>query len=297
MTSGTACSGWTKPVQRTFESQRLHLNYWDWGNEQAKPLVLLHGSRDHSRSWDWVAHALSPSWHVVAPDLRGHGDSQWSPEGHYSLMSYLYDLVEFMDQLSAEPVTIVSHSLGAAIALRYAAVWPERVHSLVAIEGNDFIAPGKTAEHRPRFDTYLRSAVETWRKVSRQTHRRYASLQEAAERMRRDHASLRSDIIDHLTLHGTRKNADGSYSWKFDPCVHHHGATDFDMAELDRLWRDLALPILLPWGRRSGVEDPDLNGFADLFKDARAIAFDAGHWPHHECQDDFIRELLAFLQG
>lgn len=285
------------PVHRSFESQRLRLNYLDWGNANARPLVLLHGNRDHGRSWDWVARALSPSWHVTALDLRGHGDSQWSPEGHYSLASYLYDLVEFIDQLSDEPVTIVSHSLGAAIALRYAAVWPERVRALVAIEGNNFILPGTKPDGHPSLDTYLRSAVETWRKVSNQTHRSYPSLEDAAARMRRDHPSLRQDIIDHLTLHGARMNADGSYSWKFDPCVHHHGAIDFDMPELNRLWRRMEFPILLPWGRRSGVDDPDVNGFTALFRNARSVSFDAGHWPHHECQDGFIRAVLEFLEA
>lgn len=283
------------PFSKSFESQCLRLNYWDWGNEQGRPLVLLHGSRDHARSWDWIARALAPSWHVMALDLRGHGDSDWSAEGNYSLTAYLYDLVEFIDRVATEPVTIVSHSLGAALALRYAAVWPERVRSLVAIEGNNFILPGAKVKEYPPLDAALRTAVETWRKVSRQEHRRYPSLDEAVARMRSDHPWLRQGIIDHLARYGSVRNSDGSYSWKFDPCVNHHGTTDFAMPELDRLWRAMDFPIFLPWGRSSGVEDPDLNGFTRLFKNARSAAFDAGHWPHHECQDDFIRELLTFL--
>jgi pimeloyl-ACP methyl ester carboxylesterase len=69
------------PTSNTFISQRLRLHYVDWGNPDAPPLILQHGGRDHCRSWDWVAEELCKDWHVICPDLRGHGDSAWSPEG------------------------------------------------------------------------------------------------------------------------------------------------------------------------------------------------------------------------
>ena len=75
-----------------FFSQRLRLHYVDWGNPEAPPLLLVHGGRDHCRNWDWVAQALRKDWHVICPDLRGHGDSQWSPDGNYSMSAYIYDL-------------------------------------------------------------------------------------------------------------------------------------------------------------------------------------------------------------
>ncbi len=66
------------PTSRIYFSQRLRLHYVDWGNPDAPPLVLLHGGRDHCRNWDWVAEELRKDWHIIAPDLRGHGDSDWS---------------------------------------------------------------------------------------------------------------------------------------------------------------------------------------------------------------------------
>src|SRR5205085_2757862 len=72
------------PTSRIYFSQRLRLHYVDWGNPTAPPLLLVHGGRDHCRNWDWVASALRRDWHVLAPDLRGHGDSQWPPDGNYS---------------------------------------------------------------------------------------------------------------------------------------------------------------------------------------------------------------------
>ena len=75
-----------QPTSHYFISQRLRLHYVDWGNPTAPPLLLLHGGRDHCRNWDWVAQRLRDRWHVVAPDLRGHGDGAWSPDGDYSML-------------------------------------------------------------------------------------------------------------------------------------------------------------------------------------------------------------------
>ena len=108
------------PTSQSFTSQRLRLNYVDWGNPDAPPLVLVHGGRDHARSWDWTAEALRKDWHVVAMDHRGHGDSDWVSDGNYRTEDMVYDLAQLIHQLGRGPVTIVSHSMGGHVALRYA---------------------------------------------------------------------------------------------------------------------------------------------------------------------------------
>src|SRR2546422_2086279 len=123
------------PTSHTFFSQRLRLHYVDWGNPTKPPLVLLHGGRDHCRNWDWAAAAWRDDWHVLAPDLRGHGDSQWSTDGSYTLAGYIYDLAQLVHQQRLAPVTIIAHSLGGQVALRYAGIYPDTVARLVAIEG------------------------------------------------------------------------------------------------------------------------------------------------------------------
>ena len=123
------------PTSHTYFSQRLRLHYVDWGNAGRPPLLLLHGGRDHCRNWDWTAVALRNDWHIIAPDLRGHGDSQWSPAGSYTMAGYVYDLAQLVHQQRLAPVTIVAHSLGGQIALRYAGIYPETVVRLAVIEG------------------------------------------------------------------------------------------------------------------------------------------------------------------
>ena len=94
------------PTSHTYFSQRLRLHYVDWGNPARPPLLLVHGGRDHCRNWDWTAAALRDDWHVIAPDLRGHGDSQWSTDGSYTMAGYIYDLAQLVHQQRLAPVTI-----------------------------------------------------------------------------------------------------------------------------------------------------------------------------------------------
>src|ERR1700743_2608055 len=95
-------------TSHTYLSQRLRLHYVDWGNADAPPMILLHGGRDHCRSWDWGAQALRDDSHIIARDLRGHGDSQWSPDGHYSMAAHIYDLAQLIHQTQRAKTTIIA---------------------------------------------------------------------------------------------------------------------------------------------------------------------------------------------
>ena len=115
------------PSSHSFFSQRLRLHYVDYGRDDAPLLVLVHGGRDHARNWDFVAERLRDRYHVIAPDLRGHGDSAWAYGSQYSMPDFLLDLHQLLRHLDAPPAVLVGHSLGGAVALQYAGVYPERV--------------------------------------------------------------------------------------------------------------------------------------------------------------------------
>ena len=123
------------PTSRFYFSQRLRMHYVDWGNEGAPPLLLIHGGRDHCRNWDWVAERLRHDYHIIAPDLRGHGDSAWAIGSSYALGDFVYDIAHLVKQKTNEPVSIISHSMGGAISLLYTGAYPETVKKLAVIEG------------------------------------------------------------------------------------------------------------------------------------------------------------------
>ena len=104
-----------EPADRFYESQGLRLHYVDWGNEAAPPLILVHGGLDHCRNWDAIARELQPHFHVVAPDLRGHGDSEWAKGSSYSLVDHVYDLTRLMRFAGLQDAAIVGHSMGGMV--------------------------------------------------------------------------------------------------------------------------------------------------------------------------------------
>lgn len=284
------------PASHSYFSQRLKLHYADWGNPDAPPLILLHGGKDHCRSWDWVARELREEWHVIAPDLRGHGDSAWTEDGNYPMIGYVYDLIHLVRQLELAPVTIVAHSLGGNIALRFAGLYPEQVRKLVAIEGLG-PSPAMIAERDKAGQIVrLRSWVEEKQKAASRQPRRYACFADALQRMREENGYLNDEQLHHLTIHAVSQNEDGSFSWKFDPHVRAWWPVDIAQDDIQALWSAIGCPTLLCYGEDSWASNPEKDGRMQYFNTAEVKSYaDAGHWLHHDRFASFVADLKAFL--
>ena len=284
------------PTSQSYVSQRLRLNYVDWGNTDAPPLILLHGGQDHCRNWDWVAQDLRRDFHIIAPDLRGHGDSAYSPSGDYSMAAYVYDLAQLIHQQRLAPVRIIAHSLGGNIALRYTGVYPDTVSKLVAIEGMG-PSPAMLRERGTRkVAERMRSWVEEKRALAGRTPRRYTSIDEALTRMQAENRHLTPEQARYLTVHGVSQNEDGTYSWKFDNYVRSWSPVDVTQEEMHELWGNITCPTLLVYGRESWASNPEEDGRLQHFKTARVAAFEgAGHWVHHDRLEAFLAEVRGFL--
>jgi len=284
------------PTSRVYFSQRLRLHYVDWGNASAPPLILVHGGRDHCRNWDWVARALRRNWHIIAPDLRGHGDSAYSPSGDYSMSAFVYDLAQLIHGQKLAPVRIVAHSLGGNIALRYAGLYPEAVSRLVAIEG---MGPSPAMQAK-RAETPVAERLTQWieqeRAMAGRLPRRYASIDDALARMQAENAHLTPEQARYLTVHGVSQNEDGTYSWKFDNYVRGFSPVDLTIDEQQSLWSRIACPTLLVYGKESWASNPEEDGRIRHFANARVVSFEnAGHWVHHDRLDAFVATLNDFL--
>ncbi|HEX2885219.1 alpha/beta hydrolase [Vineibacter terrae] len=286
------------PTSRIYFSQRLRLHYVDWGNPEAPPLLLVHGGRDHCRNWDWVAADLRRDWHVIAPDLRGHGDSQWSPDGNYSMAGYIYDLAQLIHQQGLAPVTIVAHSLGGNISLRYAGIYPEQVRKLVAIEGLGPSPKMQAERAKKTIDSRMRQWIDEQRGLSGRLPRRYASIEDAFKRMQEENKHLSPEQARHLTQHGVNQNEDGTYSWKFDNYVRAWAPYDMTNEDVEQLWSRISCPTLLIYGKESWASNPLDDGRIRHFDraNAKVVSFEgAGHWVHHDRLDGFLAELRGFI--
>ena len=283
------------PNSHVYFSQQLRLHYVDWGNEDKPALLLLHGGRDHCRNWDWVAQAFRHDYHVVAPDLRGHGDSQWVLGSGYAMIDYVYAIAQLVDQKNLEPVTIIGHSLGGSISLQFAGVFPDRVNKVIAIEGlgprrHEIDEMEKPAPER------MRRWIDQIRGFAGRLPRRYESLEEAIRRMHEANAHLSDEQARHLTIHGTNQNEDGSYSWKFDNYVRSHSPYRFNDDEAHDLWSNITAPTLLLWGEESWSGNPSTDNRAAPFQNVQVESVpNAGHWVHHDQLDHFLRLTSAFL--
>jgi pimeloyl-ACP methyl ester carboxylesterase len=285
------------PTSNSFISQRLRLHYVDWGNPGAPPLILQHGGRDHCRSWDWVAAELAKDWHVIAPDLRGHGDSAWAPDGNYETNFFVYDLAQLIETLGFDQVTIVAHSLGGNVATRFTGLYPDKVRKFLNIEGLGPSPKVRAEREATGYAGGFRDWIADKRKAAGRSPRRYPTLEAAYARMKEENTFLTDEQARHLTIHGASRNEDGTWSWKFDPYLNVWPFSDMPYAEQEALWGQITCPMLLLYGADSFASNPEHDGRLEHFtNNPRVVEFEnAGHWLHHDQFDRFMGEVRGFL--
>lgn len=281
----------TEPRSEYYESQRVKLHYVVWGEPGAKPpMLLIHGGQDHCRNWDFVAERLLDRYTIYAPDLRGHGDSGWAIGGMYSIPEFTLDVATLADMIEG-PLTVIGHSLGGAIALQYAGTCPDRVHRLVSVEG--WGPP--LQEHKPAHKR-MQEWIAGMRDIERRKPRRYPSIEDATKRMLEANSFLTPEMAKHLTIHGAKKNDDGTYTWKFDNYVRIRSPYEFNLDDAMVIWSQISAPTLLVKGAQSWAVDPEKTGRADVIHDRETVIIDkAGHWVHHDRLDMFMEHVERFL--
>ncbi|MEJ0075347.1 MAG: alpha/beta hydrolase [Alphaproteobacteria bacterium] len=280
------------PQSGSFVSQSLRLHYADWGNADAPPILLVHGGRDHCRSWDAIARVLQPHFHVLAPDLRGHGDSDWTKGGSYALTEYVYDLSRLVRHIAARQVTIVGHSMGGMVGLIYAGTFPDEVAALVVLDGVTVMPDEKIAPACERIAKY----VGQLDKLEDREPRRYSTIEEAAAQMRAHNKRLPPELALHLAAFGAKRNADHTYSWKFDPYQRARAPHRLSGDDHVSLWSRITCPVLLLHAAESFLQSSQTARLADHFQNARSETIsDAGHWLHHDKPDEVLAAIRTFL--
>ena len=280
------------PQARFYQSQGLRLHYTDWGNGSAPPLLLIHGGLDHSRSWDQMARALSATFHVIAPDLRGHGDSDWATGSSYSLADHVYDLTCLTKSAGLEKVAIVGHSMGGMVSLTYTGAFPDKVSRLVALDG---VTNFPSRRVKP-IEVRIAEWVGDLDKAAQRKIHRYPSMADGADRILARNARLTREQAMHLATHGMKRNADGGYSWKFDPYLRARAPYRLSLEDHIALWSRIQCPTLLVAGSESFLPDPATAGVHGHFRQAELVKIEgAGHWLQHDKPAEVIDVLKTFL--
>jgi pimeloyl-ACP methyl ester carboxylesterase len=283
-----------EPISHFFYSDRLKLQFWDYGQDGKPSLVLVHGGLDHARSWDWVARSLREHYHVYALDLRGHGNSAWAPGAIYSIAEHVLDLSVLLDIVADFPIRLMGHSLGGSVVLHYAGLYPDRVCKAVSIEG--FIAPQEPRMRGPVAER-LRYWIEAVRNAEKHRSKSYATLDAAMARMKEVNPHLSDEVAQHLTLHGTNWEPDGSLVWKFDHYLRAVAPYGYGVEGAAEVYGHINCPTLLFSGLESYLAVPDADPRTTAIRNCRLVQVPgAGHWVHHDQLDIVLREATPFLR-
>ena len=262
--------------------QRFH--YLEWGEPDAPPVLLLHGSNQSAHSFDLVSLHLADRFHVFALDQRGHGDSEWAKDSDYSSNAMGLDAAEFIDAMNLDRLIVVGHSMGGQNAMRLALSHPERVERLVLVDIGPEVSKDGASVIR-RFVTETREFDDIDHFVARvQQYDPYRS-REHIERTVRYNLLQRADgkfISKHD--HGPRLKATGD---------HRRAGDRFTLDDV----RDLPMPLLIIRGADSAVFTADAaDRFVDAVPDGRLVTVPkAGHNVHGQNTPAFLDALLPFL--
>jgi pimeloyl-ACP methyl ester carboxylesterase len=277
--------------ERTIVANRLRHHLLEWGDRGPK-VLLLHGFLEHAHAWELVAPRLAEAGHhVLALDLRGHGDSEWvGAGGYYHFADYVADLA-FLVRALGDTVSIVGHSMGGAVSVLYAGTEPERVRALALIEGIG--PPGSRFADAPgRFTAWI-SDLE---KAARRPRRREPSLEAARQRLRERYPSVPEEAIRLMADHGTCEDG-AERVWKFDP-LHQTGTPQpFYEEQARTFWQRVTCPVLYVEGTESFFRMPpdETQSRLEALRARRVVIPGAAHHPHLEKPEETAAALLAFL--
>ena len=257
----------------------LRFQVLEWGDPDAPAVMLVHGGGVTAHTWDLLALHLAGRYRILAPDIRGHGNSEWPRDGDSDHHEMTLDLAELLVALGATPAAVLGHSLGGALAMRLALAFPEMVRALGIL---DFcpepIYPGLPAGRIRTFesiDDYVARALKYGDRLPREVA--YAARHEL---MQRPDGRL-------MPRHDPRHVMGGP-----EP-TYYPGTPGFDEM------RAAGMPILVLWGANSFlVTDEKCERLLDCLPDGHRVRIDgAGHQVHLEQPAAFCAGVTGFLDA
>jgi pimeloyl-ACP methyl ester carboxylesterase len=289
---------------------RFDLAALDYGNSNAPAMLLVHGMRDLAWSMDSIARAFRDRFHVVALDLRGHGDS--GQPGYYAMPHFVADIHTVVESLPLERPVIIGHSFGGEVVSQFAGTFPEVPSACVLIEGlgpPPWEGEGSEAIRKQM----ARSSVEAQRTIA-QEGRRLPDLDTALERLRGAHESLDAERARFLATQGTAPHSEGGLRWKWDPMLRTMWGS-FSREQMEERWTWVECPVHVVMGGQSGawwnrgpraelmqktegsyLPAPELARRLALFQDASCSEIPgAGHMVHFDAPEALNRTLDEFL--
>jgi pimeloyl-ACP methyl ester carboxylesterase len=221
----------------------LKLHVQDYGTAGKPQMLCVHGSAAHAHWFDFVASGLNDEYHVLAPDLRGHGDSAWdaSANPEYNYDRYAADLHELAEKLDLHDFVLIGHSMGGLVSTVYAATYPGRARAFIMVDSSLNMPAERIANMNA---------------VGSREGSSYASSSEflASYKIRPSGSSATPDMVRHLGMHSGRQFEDGRWRNKVDRNVYARRVG----RNLIPYWAHIKIPALLLRGDRSNRISPQI---------------------------------------
>ena len=281
--------------QELCELNHTTLRLWEWGPETGPVIICAHGGFDHGRMFDSWGTALGQlGYRVVAPDLRGHGDSGRVPHGH-AFGPTVADLGALIHRYG-DSAGLIGHSMGASMVLEAAATWPEMTRWVISFDGL-----GPPPEAFGEFDLAV-EAANGFDRLTRALGRgsRVFPTRQQIRSQRGDMNTRLPDVwLNHLVDHGTVE-ADGGWSWKWDPLVNTGLPDGFRVEWITDNFGNVTCPVLVLTGAEDDLWSTMTNAEIDVrmahFSDGRHVAVaEAGHYLHLEAPLHAFPLVTEFL--
>jgi pimeloyl-ACP methyl ester carboxylesterase len=284
------------PVHREVVANDLRHHVLEWDGGGRTTVLCLHGFLDLAWGFAPLAPSLAEAgYHVVAPDLRGHGDTdRVGAGGYYYFMDYVFDVADLVERLARERLALVGHSMGGTVSLMYAGVFPERPERVAALE-SIHVRP-REGESAPR---RALEWIEGVRKARAHGQRVLPTIEDCAERIRRHDPRCPPDLALFLAERGTSP-VPGGRAFKHDPVHLTRGPYPFRLDLWKAYFAAIECPVLLVDAAASELPPPpDMEERLAAFRrpPRRAVVEDAGHMMVRHRPGEVARLLLEFLSG
>lgn len=269
---------------------RLNIRHFVNAKNSAKKIFFLHGWMDASPSWQFVVNALQKKYHIIAPDWRGFGLSEWL-DRIYPFREHLADLHAILKHYSFnEPAYLVGHSMGGMLALTYAGLKPENVDKVITLEGFGL------TQKAPDF---ARPLLQNWleNRFIRPKMFVYPNENAFKERLLIKNPRLKTEQADFLAPFLSKKIENGVV-FNADPWHKAHLPQRFPVEEIKAIWQFVQAPVLWVQAQNSWVMEEFKHAPEDYFSRIALFAHiqtaqieNCSHMLHHD-QPEKVAALI-----
>jgi pimeloyl-ACP methyl ester carboxylesterase len=273
-------AAYAQPVDQFVAVNGLRIHYLDWGTDGKQPMILLHGIARVAHAFDHLAPHFSKNYHVIAVDMRGHGDSDWDPKGEYMVEDYVKDIEGLAARLNLRNIVLWGNSTGGRVAQVFAGLHPELTAAVIAED----VGPERPKEISDRRASRMSVEENGW-----------ASLDELLAYVKKANPNTPEKVLRSLAQHGSKRRADGRIVWKRDPAI----GKGFVPTELWKIVRQIKAPIIYILGGASTIVPAETQEqLRQALPQVQIVTLPGlGHYPSDEKPDDFLAVVDTFLAG